>query len=123
MGSVKAMAMDICCEKSSHVVTPMAPNVCITPAAPSPLPLPYPNLGTTSKLDPKTKKVKFGKKGTLNSKSKVKKINGNEPGTQKDITTMKTNGAAWPLPVPAVTIHFEGAPIAITGSPGFSNSM
>ena len=59
----------------------------------------------------------------MHFKGKVKAVHGNEPGTQKDITTMQTSGHAWALPVPAVTVHFEGGPIIVTGSPGFGNSM
>ena len=121
--SVTAMKMDVACENSGHQVVPMAPNMCITPAAPSPLPLPYPIMGSSSSLDPGTEKTKVNGKKVLNAKCKVKKVNGNEAGTQKDITTMQTGGHAWPLPVPAVMVLFEGAPVTITGNPGFGNSM
>lgn len=121
--SVTAMAMDVVTEKSSHVVAPMAPNMSITPCAPSPLPMPYPITGTSSKLDPGCKKVKIKGKKTMNFKGKVKKVNGNQPGTQKDISTMQTAGHAWAFPVPAVNIHFEGGPVTITGNPGLGNSM
>lgn len=121
--STTVFKQDAACENSGHVVTPMAPNMCITPAAPSPLPLPYPITGSTSKLDPGTEKTKINGKKVLNAKCKVKQVNGNQAGTQKDITTMQTGGHAWPLPVPAVVVLFEGAPVTITGNPGFGNSM
>ena len=121
--SVKAMAMDVVTEKSNHVVTPLAPNMCITPCAPSPIPMPYPVTGTSSKLDPGLKKVKVKGKKTMNFKQKVKKVNGNQAGTQKDIASFQTGGHAFPLPVPAVTIHFEGGPVTISNNPGFANSM
>lgn len=120
--AVTALMMDVACEESSHVMTPMAPNMCITPCAPSPIPMPYPNMAQTNKLDPGTKKVLIGNKATLNLKSKIAKVRGNEPGTQKDITTFQTNGKAWCV-TGAFTVMFEGAPIAFTGSNGFSNSM
>lgn len=120
--SLTALMMDAATEDSSHVMTPMAPNMCITPAAPSPLPIPYPNMSDTGKLDPGTEKVLVKNKKTLNLKGKLKKVSGNEAGTQKDITTMKTNGTAWCV-VGAFTVLFEGAPVAFTGSIGFSNSM
>lgn len=109
-------------ESSGHNVVPMAPKMCITPAAPSPLPIPYPITGTSSQLDPGTEETKVSNKKVLNAKGEVKRVMRNEPGTQKDITTMTTSGHAWPLPVPAVTVHFEGAPIAVTGNPGMGNS-
>ena len=118
---VTAMAMDIACEDSGHQVVPCAPNVCITPAAPSPLPIPYPIMGSTANLDPGTEKTQQAGKKILTSDHKIKKISGDEAGTQKDITTMTTGDHAWTLPV-MVTILFEGAPVAITGNPGFGNS-
>ena len=42
MGDVTAVMMDVITEKSGHSVTPLAVSVCTTPAAPSPLPIPYP---------------------------------------------------------------------------------
>lgn len=121
--SVTALGMEVVCEDSGHTVVPCAPNMCITPAAPSPLPLPYPITGSSSQLDPGTERTKIGNKKVMNFKCKVKRVSGNEPGTQKDVTTLQTSGHAWPLPVPAVTVHFEGGPVTVTGNPGFGNSM
>jgi hypothetical protein len=117
-----AMGMDIVTEASSHQVIPMAPNMCITPCAPSPIPMPYPLMGTSSELDPGTEKTQESSKKIMSTGCKVKQVHGNEPGTQKDITTMQTTGHAWGLPV-MVTILFEGKPIATTANPGFMNSM
>jgi hypothetical protein len=120
--SLTAMAMEVVSESSNHVVTPLAPNVCITPAAPSPLPLPYPLMGTSAKLDPGTENTKTKGKKILNADCKIKTVNGNEPGTQKDIVTFTTAGHAFPMPVLA-TVQFEGSPVSITGNPGFANTM
>jgi hypothetical protein len=117
-----AMAMDIVTEDSSHQVTPMAPNMCITPCAPSPLPMPYPIMGDSSSLDPGTEKTQESGKKILNTAGKTKQVHGNEPGTQKDITTMVTTGHTWAIPV-AVTVQFEGQPVVITANPGFGNSQ
>ncbi|MFK7989809.1 MAG: PAAR-like domain-containing protein [Sandaracinaceae bacterium] len=119
---VKALNMDVVCEDSSHKVVQMAPCMCITPCAPSPLPMPYPIIANSAGLKKGTKKVKQAGKKTMNAKGAVKTLNGNEAGTQKDIVSFKTGGTSWPMPVPAVTIHFEGAPISITGTPGMTNS-
>lgn len=121
--SVTALKRDVVCQDSGHNVVPMAPNMCITPAAPSPLPLPYPITGSSSQLDPGTEKTKISGKKVLNAKCKIKKISGDEAGTQKDVSTFTTGGHAWPLPLPAVMVLFEGAPVSITGNPGFGNSM
>ena len=117
--------MDVVCEDSGHQVVPCAPNMCITPgaAAGAPAPLPYPITASSSSLDPGTDKTEQASKKILNAKCDVKSCNGNQPGSQKDITTMQTTKKSWPLPVPAVTVHFEGVPVSITGNPGFGNSM
>ena len=120
---VTVLAMDIVCEDSGHKVVPMAPNMCITPCAPSPLPMPYPITGSSSSLAPGTKKVEQAGKPCLNAKGNVKSCNGNQAGTQKDIVSFKTGSKSFPFPVPAITVHFEGAPIAITGNPGMGNCM
>jgi hypothetical protein len=85
--------------------------------------MPYPIMGTSANLDPGTEKTKINGKKVLNADGKAKKINGNEAGTQKDIITFQTGGHAFPLPVPAVVVQFEGAVVSVTGNPGFGNTM
>jgi len=119
---VTALGLDACCEKSSHQVVAIAPNVCLTPAAPSPLPIPYPIFGNTGKLDPGCEDTLIEKKKSMNTKSKVPKIHGNEAGTQKDIITFQTAGCAWAI-MGAPTVMFEGGFLVITGMPGFGNTM
>jgi hypothetical protein len=116
------MSLQAVSESSVHNAVPMGPNVCITPAAPSPLPIPYPITGTSSQLDPGTEKTTLEGKKILNAKGEIKKVMGNEPGTQKDISTFTTGGHAWPFPIPAVTSHCEGVPFAVTGNTGMGNS-
>jgi len=116
-----ALFMDIVTEASGHQITPCAPNMCITPAAPSPLPMPYPIMATSSNLDPGTEKTMDQGKKVLTTDGKAAGVKGNQPGTQKDITTMTTADHVWAIPV-AVTVLFEGQPVIITGNPGFMNS-
>ncbi len=118
---VTAVGMDVACEASSHQAVPLAPNVCITPAAPSPLPIPYPILGTTSSLDPGCEDTKIEGGKSMSTKSKVAAVHGNEAGSQKDIVTFQTGGKAWAV-LGAPTVFFEGGMAVITGSPGFGNS-
>ena len=117
-----AMSMDIVTEDSGHQVVPMAPNMCITPCAPSPLPMPYPISGSSSQLDPGTEKTQESDKKIMNSACKIAQVHGNEAGVQKDITTQQTAGHAWAFPV-CVTVMFEGKPIVVTANPGLGNSM
>lgn len=120
--SVTAIGVEIACENSSHQVAPLAPNMCITPAAPSPLPLPYPVTGNTGSLDPGCKKVEISGKKSMNLDAKVATVHGNEAGTQKDVVTFKTAGKAYAL-VGAPVVMFQGSMVVITGSPGFTNTM
>ena len=120
--SVTALNMDAACENSNHVVTPLAPNVCTTPAAPSPLPIPYPIMGTTSQLDPGCEDTKIEGKKSMSTNSKVAAVHGDEPGTLKDIITFTTGGKAWAI-LGAPTVFFEGGMLVITGMPGFGNTM
>jgi hypothetical protein len=45
MGDVKALVLDVITERSGHVIAPLGVSVCMTPAAPSPIPIPYPVTG------------------------------------------------------------------------------
>jgi hypothetical protein len=120
--SLTVLNMAAAGKATKHKVTGTAPNMCITPAAPSPLPMPYPNLGNTSEgLDSGTSNTKFEGEPVLTTSGFVKSVHGNEAGTQKDVVSMTTGGAAYALVAPP-TVMFEGAPVVITGSTGFSNA-
>ncbi len=59
------------------------PDVCLTPAAPSPVPIPYPNMASTSMADPGSivQKVLISAMPALNLSSKIMLSNGDEGGT------------------------------------------
>jgi hypothetical protein len=119
-----ALGMDMATEKSSHTTIGMAPNMCITPAAPSPLPMPYPIQGDTGMLAQGTDKVSEGGGGKklLTLKGKTMMCAGNEAGVGTDIITHTIKGKAFGLVgVPVVLI--EGAPQIVTGMPGMMNAM
>ena len=122
--SVVANNRDVAGESTGHQVVYMNPSVCITPAAPSPVPIPYPILtGTgTGSLDGDTRKVKIGGKPVFNLKSEVASCNGNEPGTQKEVVSLKTGSACFIIDgSPSVSV--EGSPVVYTGSSGMGNRM
>jgi hypothetical protein len=83
--------------------------------------MPYPITGNTSSLDPGCEDTKIDGGKSMNMDAKVATVHGNEPGTQKDIITFKTDGKAFAV-VGAPTVMFEGSSVAITGSPGFANT-
>jgi hypothetical protein len=73
----------------------------------------------------KCARITIEKKGVHSSFCKASKAVGNEPGSAatKDITVTGINkGVPWCLPIPAVTVHFEGMPINISGNSAFGDS-
>lgn len=122
--SVVANNRDVAGEASGHQVVYMNPSVCITPAAPSPIPVPYPILtgAGTGDLKDDTRKVKMGGKPVFNTKSAVSSCNGNEPGTQKEVVSFKTGSSAFIIDgSPSVMV--EGESVVYTGSSGMGNQM
>jgi hypothetical protein len=61
------------------------PDVCLTPAAPSPIPVPYPNIAQLSGADGAVDKVLIENKETVVEDSKVPSSSGDEAGTQKGV--------------------------------------
>jgi hypothetical protein len=111
-------------ESTGHQVIYMNPSVCITPAAPSPLPIPYPILTSsgTGNLDGDTRKVKIGGKPVFNVDSVISSCNGNEAGTQKEVVSMKTGSSCFIIDG-STSVKAEGKGVVYTGSSGMGNQM
>ncbi|AUX45321.1 hypothetical protein SOCE26_068030 [Sorangium cellulosum] len=121
MAKVTALGMDTITEKSGHQMTGMAVSVCLTPAAPSPLPIPYPTMGTVAEgiTDPCMRTKIEGAK-ILTVGGCMKACHGNEPGTLKEVVSLNTAGPCFPwLGAPNVFIELGMA--GITGSMGQMN--
>ncbi|MFS8067244.1 MAG: PAAR-like domain-containing protein, partial [Byssovorax sp.] len=89
MGDVTALMMDVITEKSGHALVPMAVSVCSTPAAPAPLPIPYPVFASSIEGigdAPMRTKINGAKIGTVGSV--LKTCHGNEPGTLKEVVSL-----------------------------------
>ncbi|WP_437805770.1 PAAR-like domain-containing protein [Sorangium sp. So ce1078] len=102
-------------------MTGMAVSVCLTPAAPSPLPIPYPTMGTVAEgiIDPCMRTKIEGAK-ILTVGGCMKACHGNEPGTLKEVVSLNTAGPCFPwLGAPNVFIELGMA--GITGSMGQMN--
>ena len=121
MGDVTALMMDVITEKSGHTVTPMAVSVCITPAAPSPLPIPYPVIGNSSEglVDP-AMRTKINGSAVATVGSCIKSCHGNEPGTLKEVVSLNTGGPNFII-MGAPVVLIELGMVGITGSPCISN--
>lgn len=122
--SVVANKREVAGESTGHKVIYMNPSVCITPAAPSPLPMPYPILtpAGTGSLDGDTRKVKIGGKPAFNVKSVVASCTGNEPGSQKEVVSHKTSSSAFIIDG-SPSVKMEGESVVYTGSSGMGNQM
>jgi hypothetical protein len=122
--TVTANMLEVAGEATGHNVVYMAPSVCITPAAPSPLPLPYPiqTPGGTSGLDSDPRGVQIGGKPAFNLNSVVSSCTGNEPGTQKEIVSLKTGSSAYVLNG-SPDVMIEGQAAVFTTSQGMGNQM
>ncbi|MFO0588751.1 MAG: PAAR-like domain-containing protein [Polyangiaceae bacterium] len=121
MGSVTACMMDVITEKSGHSMTGLAVSVCLTPAAPSPLPIPYPTMATVSEgVIDECLRTKIDGAKVLTVGSCTKNCHGNEPGTLKEVVSLNTAGPCFPI-MGAPIVFIELGMAGITLSPGFMN--
>ena len=114
--SVTACNMDPVHTSSGHQATGMAPSVCTTPASPSPVPDPYPVMGSSAEGvvgAPTRTKISGAKPITVGSC--LKTCHGNEAGTMKEVVSMNTSGACF-LIAGAPTVLIELGMAGITGS-------
>jgi len=121
MAKVTALMMDTITKKSGHSMVPCAVSVCITPAAPSPLPIPYPVTASISEgvTDP-CMRTKFDGADVCTVGSCFKACHGNEAGTLKEVVSLNTGGPCF-LVMGAPNVFVELGMAGITGSPGFMN--
>jgi len=121
MGNVTALMMDVITEKSGHSLTPCAVSVCLTPAAPSPLPIPYPVISqavegiTDPPMRTKVEGEIFATTGSV-----LKTCHGNEPGTLKETCSLNTSGPCFVI-MGAPIVICELGMMGITGSMCISN--
>ena len=120
-GPVTAVMMATVTSKSGHQFTPMAVSVCITPAAPSPIPVPYPVMGTSVEgVHAPAMRTKINGNDVCNVGAAFKACHGNEPGTLKETCSFNTGGKSF-IVAGAPTVVIERGMAGITGSPGFLN--
>ncbi len=121
MAKFVALFMDTITKKSNHQMVPCAVSVCLTPAAPSPLPIPYPVVASIAEgiTDPPMR-TKFDGAEICTVGSCFKKCHGNEPGTLKEVVSLNTAGPCF-LILGAINVFVELGMAGITLSPGFMN--
>ena len=94
----------------------MAVSVCLTPAAPAPLPIPYPTVAmVTDGISDSPLRTKVSGTNCATIGSVLKVCHGNEPGTLKEVVSLNNTGPRAPL-TGAFTVLIELGPAAITGS-------
>jgi len=113
--------MDVVTKKSGHTMTGVAVSVCTTPAAPSPLPIPYPTVGNVAEgiTDP-CMRTKVGGAVVMTVGSCMSKCHGNEPGTLKEVVSLNTAGPCFPA-LGAPIVFMELGMAGITTSFGQMN--
>jgi uncharacterized Zn-binding protein involved in type VI secretion len=84
-------------------------DVCQTPSAVGPLPMPYPNIGSPSMGMPPVTNVLIGGAPALNMGSKMQLSNGDEPGVNGGLLSGKNMGQ--------VAFILGSATVLIGGSP------
>src|SRR5689334_7237058 len=93
MSKVTALGMDVITEKSGHSVTPMGASVCLTPAAPSPIPVPYPVVASSAEgIGDAAMRTEINGAKVATVGSVLKACHGNEPGTLKEVVSLNTAG-------------------------------
>lgn len=121
MGDVTAVMMDVVTDKSGHTVVPMAVSVCTTPAAPSPLPIPYPTVASSVEgITDGAMRTKVNGATVATVGSVLKTCHGNEPGTLKEVVSLNTSGPVFVI-MGAPIVLCELGMMAITGSPCIMN--
>ena len=121
---VVANNRDVAGEATGHKVIYLNPSVCITPAAPSPVPIPYPIMtpAGTGSLDDDARKVMIDGKPVFKVDSEVSSCVGNEPGTQKEVVSLKTSSKCFIIDG-SPSVFAEGKAVVFTGSSGMGNRM
>ncbi len=121
MGKVKCLKMDPITDKSGHQMVGMAVSVCTTPAAPSPIPIPYPTVGTVAEgVSDVCMRTKIEGAKVVTVGSLMNKCHGNEPGTLKEVVSLNTAGPCFPA-LGAPLVISELGMMGITGAIGQMN--
>lgn len=85
------------------------PDVCITPAAPSPVPVPYPNTSETISTEPAVENVTIDCMPVINQMSVGLMSEGDEAGTLLGVTSLMVSGQT-SYSLGCSTIFMGGAP-------------
>jgi hypothetical protein len=96
------------------------PDVCKTPAAPSPLPIPYPNIGKSSDTSQGPTSVKTDGKMPMVKGAKYSRSMGDEPGTLGGVIS-SVNMSFCEYLMYSFDVKFEGKNVCRLGDLLFHN--
>ena len=96
------------------------PDVCITPCAPSPVPIPYPNIGQASDTSQGPSTVKTDGQMPMVQGAKYSRSSGDEAGTNGGVMS-GVNMNECEFMMYSFTVKFEGKNVCRLGDPMFHN--
>ncbi len=106
--------------KGSGGMSAVFPDVCKTPAAPSPIPIPYPNIGKSSDTSQGPTKVKTDGKMPMVKGAKYSRSSGDEAGTLGGVIS-GVNMSVCEYMMYSFDVKFEGKNVCRMGDPMWHN--
>lgn len=106
--------------KDSGGMSMVMPDVCKTPAGPSVVPIPYPNIGQAADTSDGPKKVKTDGKMPMTKGAKYSKSSGDEAGTAGGVVSGCNRGEC-EFMMYSFDVKFEGKNVCRLGDPLFHN--
>ena len=106
--------------KGSGGMSMVFPDVCKTPAAPSPIPIPYPNIGKSSDTSQGPTKVKTDGQMPMVKGAKYSRSCGDEAGTVGGVAS-SVNMSVCEYMMYSFNVKFEGKNVCRMGDPLFHN--
>jgi hypothetical protein len=106
--------------KGSGGMSTVFPDVCKTPAAPSPLPIPYPNVGRSADASEGPTSVKTDGQMPMVKGAKYSRSSGDEAGTLGGVVS-SVNMSVCEYMLYSFDVKFEGKNVCRLGDPLFHN--
>ncbi|UCC71420.1 MAG: DUF4150 domain-containing protein [Gemmatimonadota bacterium] len=106
--------------KGSGGMSVVFPDVCKTPASPSPIPIPYPNIGKSSDTSQGPSKVKTDGKMPMVKGAKYSRSSGDEAGSVGGVVS-GVNMSECEFMMYSFDVKFEGKNVCRMGDPLLHN--
>lgn len=106
--------------KGSGGLSIVFPDVCKTPSPGGPVPIPYPNIGTSNDTSKGPKSVKTDKKMPMVKGAQYSRSSGDEAGVAKGVVSNDQMGVCEYM-MYSFDVKFEGKNVCRMGDPLFHN--